>query len=396
MKGGDVPGETLSAPWTWCLVFALPFLMVFALTRFNYPLHGDEVSFYPITLQFGTHLLPSIQLLRSYEQLQTPLMFWVFGLVGHVAGFDLWKMRAGVALLSYLTLLLFFRLCRARCCTTTPWLPIYTTGVLALSPYYIGASLYYYTDIPCLFGMVVALSHYLSDRPLGGAIAASAALLTRQFSIFLPVAYALTSITKSRPGRVDPWRVILLILPFVTLLPLILLWGGIAPQNRLRELVRQVGYFHPEFVNYLVLALGVYSLPMAILRTREIFQRQRLVVVVLLMPLFWLAIPRPNPEVLNLPVKTLGYLDIALTRAFGDHKTVPYFLLWLLGCLILSEIFHIERQEPNKLTIFAIAGFLVMNLFAHMVWDKYVLFILPLIFLSLARGQARSIRFACA
>ena len=244
--------------------------------------------------------------------------------------------------------------------------------------------------------MIVALSYYLSDRFLGGAIAASAALLTRQFSIFLPAAYALTSLTNGCQGRLDPRRAILLILPFVTILPLIFLWGGIVPQNRLRELVHRVGYFHPEFVNYLVLAVGVYSLPMAILRIRKIFQRQRLVVVVLLMPLFWLAIPRPNPEVLNLPVKTLGYLDIVLTRAFGDHKTVPYFLLWLLGCLILSEIFHIERQEPNKLSIFAIAGFFIMNLFAHMVWDKYVLLILPLIFLSLARARARSIRFACA
>jgi hypothetical protein len=56
----------------------LPFLAVFSLTRFDFPLHGDEATFYPITQQFGAHLVPPIHLLRSYEQLQTPLMFWAF------------------------------------------------------------------------------------------------------------------------------------------------------------------------------------------------------------------------------------------------------------------------------------------------------------------------------
>jgi heme exporter protein D len=155
-------------------------------------------------------------------------------------------------------------------------------------------------------------------------------------------------------------------------------------------MVRQVGHFHPEFVNYLVLATGVYSLPLALLRVRHMFQQQRLLLTALLTPLFWLAIPRPNSAVLNLPVKTLGFLDIVLTRAFGDHKTIPYFLLWLLGCLILQEVIQIERHEPQKLLLFAIIGFFAMNLFTYMVWDKYLLMVLPLIFLSLAKGHAKS------
>ena len=396
MRKGRALSERLSAPWAWHLVFALPFLAIFVLTRFDYPIHGDEVTFYPITRQFAAHTLPPVELLQSYEQLQTPLMFWTFGLLGRAVGLDLWKLRAGVALLSYLTLLLFFRLCRARCPDARPWLPIYATASLALSPYYLGASFYYYTDIPCLFAMMVALTLYLSGRPLGGAIAAGAALLTRQYSVFLPVAYLLTSMMKER----RPWRDLrhwtMLVLPFALLVPLIVLWKGISPQNHLRAVLRQAGYVHPEFVNYLVLATGVYSLPLAILRTREIFQRQRLLTVTLLTPLFWLAIPRPNPEVMNPRVKTLGYLDIALSKTFGDHKTIPYFLLWVLGCLILHEVFQTERHETKKLILFAIGGFFLMHLFAPSVWDKYLLMVLPFIFLSLARGHARSGVFTLA
>jgi hypothetical protein len=390
MKNGQVLRELLHASWAWHLVFAFPFFVVFALTRFDYPPHGDEAAFYRITLQFGVHAFPPLQLLRSYTVRQTPFMFVVFGLVGRAVGFDLWKLRVGVAILSYLTLLLFFRLCRARSDSTKPWLSIYATAALALSPYYLGASFYYYTDIPCLFVMMVALTLYLSGRPLGGAIAAGMALLTRQFIVFLPAAYALNSMRKERRAKIDLRQGATLMLPFAMLLPLILLWGGISPQNHLREIVRQVGYVHPEFVNYLVLATGVYSLPLAILRTRQIFQRQRLFTAALLTPLFWLAIPRPNPEALNLPVKTLGYLDIALTRVFGDNKPIPYFLLWLLGCLILYEVFQIERHEPEKLIPFAITGFFAINLFTYMVWDKYLLMVLPLIFLSLAKGHAKS------
>jgi hypothetical protein len=323
-------------------------------------------------------------------------MFWAFGLLGRVVGFDLWKLRAGVALLSYLTLLLFFRLCRAHCHRTKPWLPIYTTTALALSPYYLGASFYYYTDIPCLFTLMVALTFYLSNRPLTGAVAAGAAVLIRQFSVFLPAAYALAAIVKERPAWRDLKQAALIILPFAMLLPLILLWEGISPKNHLREIVRQAGYVHPEFVNYLVLATGVYSLPLAILRTRQIFQRQRLLTAALLTPLFWLAPPRPNPEALNLPVKTLGYLDIALTSVFGDNKPIPYFLLWLLGCLILYEVFQIERHEPERLLLFAIIGFFGMHLFAHMVWDKYLLMVLPFVFLSLVRGYGKPVGFAFA
>lgn len=396
MRTAQVLGGRLHASWAWSLVFAFPFVVVFALTRFDYPIHGDEATFYPITLQFGVHSFPSLQLLQSYEQLQTPLMFVVFGLVGRAVGFDLWKMRIGVALLSFLTLLLFFRLCRASCDGSAPWLPIYATAALALSPYYLGASLYYYTDIPCLFAMMVALTFYLSGRPLAGALAAGTALLIRQFSVFLPAAHAVTSITKESRDEIDLRRWAQLTLPFAMLLPFILLWGGITPQNRFRGMVRQVGYFHPDFVNYLVLATGVYSLPLALLRVRDIFQRKRILHIALLTPLFWLAMPRPNSSVLNLPVKTLGYLDIALTGAFGDHKTLPYFLLWLMGCLILYEVFQIERHEPERLILFAIAGFFAMNLFAYMVWDKYLLTVLPFVFLSLARGHARSLAFASA
>jgi hypothetical protein len=325
-------------------------------------------------------------------------MFFVFGLVGRAVGFDLWKLRVGVALLSYLTLLLFFHLCRTSSDSTKPWLSIYATAALALSPYYLGTSLYYYTDIPCLFAMMVALTLYLSDRPLGGAIAAGAAVLTRQYSVFLPVAYVLTSMImgKGRRRWRDLGRWTMLVLPFAMLVPLIVLWKGISPQNHLREIVRQSGYVHPEFVNYLVLATGVYSLPLAILRTREIFQRQRLLTVGLLTPLFWLAIPRPNPEVMNPLVKTLGYLDIALSKTFGDHKTIPYFLLWVLGCLILYEVFQIERYEAKKLILFAIVGFFLMHLFAPSVWDKYLLMVLPLVFLSLVRGHAKPVGFASA
>jgi hypothetical protein len=397
MKGRQMLNWGLPAPWVWRLAFACPFLFVFALTGFDYPLHGDEATFYPITIQFSARALPPVQLLRSYEQSQTPLMFFVFGLVGRAVGFDLWKLRVGVALLSYLTLLLFFHLCRASFDSTKPWLSIYATAALALSPYYLGTSLYYYSDIPCLFAMMVALTLYLSGRPLGGAIAAGAALLTRQYSVFLPVAYALTSIMmkERRPWR-DLRRWTMLVLPFAMLVPLIVLWKGISPQNHLRESVRQAGYVHPEFVNYLVLATGVYSLPLAILRTREIFQRQRLLTVGLLTPLFWLAIPRPNPEVMNPQVRTLGYLDIALSKTFGDHKTIPYFLLWMLGCLILYEVFQIERYEANKLILFAIVGFFLMHLFAPSVWDKYLLMVLPLVFLSLVRGHAKPVGFASA
>src|SRR3970282_2026841 len=189
----------LSALWACYLVFALSFLAVLALTRFDYPIYCDEVSFYHITLEFGAHGLPPVELLRSYDHAVTPMMFLAFGLLGRVAGLDLWKMRA------------------------------------------------------------------------------------------------------------------------------------------------------PEFVNYLVLATGVYSLPLALLRVRHMFRQQRLLLTALLTPLFWLAIPRPKSAVLNLPVKTLGFLNIVLTRAFGDHKTIPYVLLWLLGCFILQEVVPIERDEAVEL-----------------------------------------------
>lgn len=374
--------------WQW--VFALPFVVVFALTRFDHPIHSDEVFFYRLTLEFGTHTFPSMQFLRTYDHTVTPLVFIVFGLLGRAIGFDLWKMRAVIALLSCFTLLLFHRLCRVRCIQTSPWLPFYATAVLAFSPYYFGASIYYYTDIPCLFAMMVATTCYLADRPLTGGIASGAALLTRQFSLFLPAAYALASLTKTRGPRLDLRRGALLLVPFGMVLPLIVLWGGLSPQNRFREMVQQVGYFHPAFVNYLVLATGVYCLPLAILRLRTLFQWQRLLLVLLLAPLFWIAIPQPNAAVLNLPVETLGYLDIALTTVFGDHKTLPYFLLWLLGCLILYEVFQAERTDPERFIPFAIGGFFLMNLFVYMVWDKYLLMVLPFVLLSLARGHAQA------
>ena len=49
------------------------------LDALRFELEKDETHFWPTSLQFAESWLPSVETLRDYPELSTPLPFWIFG-----------------------------------------------------------------------------------------------------------------------------------------------------------------------------------------------------------------------------------------------------------------------------------------------------------------------------
>src|SRR5215210_5725757 len=136
------------------LLLAAPFVIGVAvlkgLTVEIDTFHGSDARIYhlPTILQFADRLD-----FESYPAAQTPLYHLLFAGWGKVVGFELWRLRLLNVAISYGAVLVLFRLLRRR---GLPDLQSFVLALLlALSPYYLGASFTLLTDnLALLFGLL--------------------------------------------------------------------------------------------------------------------------------------------------------------------------------------------------------------------------------------------------
>jgi hypothetical protein len=216
-------------------VLALPFLAgVAALKGLTVEIdtfHGPDARLYhlPTILHFAEGLD-----FGRYPAAQTPLFHVLFAGWGKLVGFEPWRLRLLEVVISYTGVLVLFRMLVRRRLGAGAACAL--ALLVALSPYYLGASFTLLTDnLAILFGLLALdrLDRFGESASMGelvlACLAAGAAVLTRQSLAWLVLVAAFYLARSAWPlGRKAAGGALLAVAlaPFAAL---VIEWGGLVP-----------------------------------------------------------------------------------------------------------------------------------------------------------------------
>ncbi|OYD14436.1 hypothetical protein CH330_08715 [candidate division WOR-3 bacterium JGI_Cruoil_03_51_56] len=392
--------KTMRCLFLFVLAFyAVLLAVVFAAGVLKRPFWTDEGHFYATVLSFAQHLnkppLEFLGFLRTYPELSSPFPFLLLAAVGKLIGFEVWKFRLTMLLISFLTMLALVSFIRSevdetRTSNGLPSLHPYIASLLVLvplaqviiNPYFLGTSVFIYTDIPALFFLVVSIWSFGRNKYVLSGIAAGLGLWCRQYLIFVPIGFLIWLLLE-RPRQ--KYRAYLApILAIAVLVPLLLLWRGVSPVRSGDFLKGLAPGFHPEILVFNLIALFVYSLPVSWLIFRRAFSRRNLLLGLCFLPLFIFFPPRPLPYPELLP-HTMGFFDKAVTHFLGGWKDILYFFLYYASTVMALTFIRIGwKSSKGRLWALLFLAFLVANLYGYLIWEKYILLVLPVVSAMLA------------
>jgi Gpi18-like mannosyltransferase len=146
----------------------------------------DEPDFWEASLQFSQRLIPTIDQLKNYGELNTPLPFVVFGVLEYLFRGGIFAGRLLNFVLSFTIVWLIGTSNPAQKVTA-----LLTTLGLLTFPYYLLLSGYLYTDIIAAFFVFFGCWFYMGDRHGWSGVMFALAIASRQYMLAFPVAIAL-------------------------------------------------------------------------------------------------------------------------------------------------------------------------------------------------------------
>jgi Dolichyl-phosphate-mannose-protein mannosyltransferase len=232
----SLPGYSRELPrWAYPALLALPFLagvvVLKGLTVEIDTFHGSDAAIYhlPTIEQFADRLD-----FESYPAAQTPLYHLLFAGWGELVGFEPWRLRLLNVLISYGAVLLLFGLLRRR--GLGGFQSFALSLLLALSPYFFGASFTLLTDnLALLFGLLALdrLDRFGDTASLGelalGLLALAAAVLTRQSYLWLALVAAFQLVRTPLPARSRAAGAAMAAIALAPMAALVVVWSGLVP-----------------------------------------------------------------------------------------------------------------------------------------------------------------------
>jgi hypothetical protein len=361
--------------------------VVIGVADLKRPHWGDEDHFVQTVRLFGEEI--SLNTLRHYNEMSTPLPFITYALWGRIFGFETHVLRILSVIIALLTYLLFHRFLSLL--FQEPKVVFLTAVFLTVHPYMVGFSIFVFTDmLPILF-LIVACIVVIKRNAIGFGLAAMGTLLCRQHFVFLPVAaglFYLLSFLRDRKST-SFQMLIASILSLAPLGLLYLIWQGFSPDNEMRKSYLDEGfYFHPSYLSLYVCLLFVYLIPIVAVRWRWIYGDRRILVGSFIFSwLYWLFPVGPSKYAIAIDVHTVGLFHRLLQWIWpgGFFEQVVFYVTFLLGLPILLFLVkdcyqRVKRRDfglPLLLDI-SILAFLAILPFSYMCWEKYFLPVVPL------------------
>lgn len=341
-----------------------------ALDALRFPLWGDEVHFWPTSLGFSDGLVPSVEQLRNYKELNTPLPFVIWGALEYLFGGGVFAARLFNFTIS-LAVVVLLTATAVRNRADGPWAAP-AIGVL-LSPYYLGISTHAYTDMLAIALSVLGLALHLRGRFYVGALVFALAIAARQYMLAFPAGLFLFELLRAARERGEARSLHAWLAPALaasTIGGWYLFFGDFGPVGEIarQEIVTvEAATLLPRNSLYFLACVGLYFvLPMLVLtRTAPAWSRLRsregLAIAGALLVLFFLFPPLQN---LNFQVATMGFFDRAL-RWLPDAARIGVFYAFALLAVVQL------RGRGLALTLLLVNAALMAK--AHIAWDKYAL-----------------------
>jgi len=382
------------------LLLAVPFVPIILLTGLSFRFVGDEGLFHIKAINAFASSWP-IPNIADYSSASTPLPYLLWTIYGKIVGFEIWKLRILSVVVTYLMVNLFYNLCKQH---KLPY-PLLSTLILLFFPYVFFHGFTIYTVSFGLFFGVWALHYYFLDEPnliqlFKGSLLATLAIYCRQYYLVLPAGMLFFELWRTNWRSFVPairqrfWRLTILSLPIVLVLPLFWLWQGFTPP------LHQTDHFvHPilQHLNFMPIFVGFYFLPIlfsknAIKMLR--FKKVALLVVAILLPIYFL-FPLVYSEEPNRIAAMTGViahtLDI-LSQIIGSPGGVAAKLgLWTAGLLIIfGEIINCPWSVVKSKLFALLATFLILISLTPYVSERYYILIIPYLILILHRSFRNS------
>ena len=349
---------------------------------------GDEHHFVQTVKQFGTNF--SIDTLTHYNEMSGPLPFIIYSFWGRVFGFDLLILRLLSILIALASYLIFHRLIYLTIKNSS--IALMGALFLMVHPYMVGFSIFVFTDGITILFILLALYGLFKKNMVVYCLAMMAALISRQFTIFFLIASVLYFILQGASANKK-----MLIASLLSLIPyvrLVILWGGLSPDNAWRIMYLEDGLsFH---VNYLVLyicLMFVYLLPFVTLKWMKIYCDKKIIFAsVMLSFLYWFFPVEPSKHDIANNTYTVGLLNkllVWLNQAVWFDQAV-FYLCFLLGLPILITVVRLiwnnvkqKKIEIAMLLDLSLVSFLLIMPFSYLGWEKYFVPMVPLMVIRL-------------
>lgn len=381
--------QRLNVLVSFSLLVGFTGLWIYARAR---PPWGDEWHFLETVRLFGQGA--SLDLLRTYPEMSAPLTYLTYSAWGHVVGFSTPALRLLSPLIAWGAATVWWFAIR-RHVRSAP-MALLALGVMVFNPYFVGLSVFVFTDMLSLLGMALVVLGVDSRRPWLSAVGLIVATTARQYLVFLVPALLIADFLV-RPRSVRPWRFTAsALVGTLPLIALIVLWEGhVAPASIVRDTYLTEGLRFDLHALALYLAMpGAYlillALPIAIRVNASIWGAAALA------GLFVLVFPvQASIAQTREGAMTVGFLHRALSSALPAWGTTVFFAvmatLGTAGLLYCGQrtLSNWRTGARPMTTVFLWAGvgsFLVVMPFSYMPWEKYALPLLMLSSLIFARN----------
>lgn len=331
----------------------------------------DEHTFWATSLTFSDRLIPSLDDLRNYGELNTPLPFIIFGALEYLFHQGIFAGRLLNLILSLSIVFIIGWPIREKRGSA-----ILCAAGLLLCPYYLFLSGRLYTEMVACFWVLMGFVSYVHNRHFLSGMAFTLAIASRQFMLPFPVAVAtyefimaIAIIKRSHKiSWVEQRRWIAPSIAALSILGWIYLFQGLAPEaamdTRTLPAVQQTPLaFRPSvainFLTYtgLYIAIPEFILfrPLARLRSLPQSSRKIAIAAIVLLILFLLFPPH---------ILAHGNLSkVLLLLPDSSLRVLVFYSLALLAC--------VRFFQPNL--TFLIIFFNSLIMIKAQPWDKYVL-----------------------
>lgn len=375
----------------YCLL-GLYVISLFTFIGLNHEQWIDEGHFFRAIKLFYEH--PNLDSLLHYEELALPLVFWIYALWAKLGVCELWWLRifsVVIALTTYVTI--YFT---AKQFTKQLYALIITAFVM-FNPYMIGLSFFVYTDMPSIMSIALCLYFLKNENLVGIWLSMVASIWFRQYAIFFTIAvclwYLVIWIQKKNIKKL--YSGIFIGTSTFTVIPLFVFWGGMTPINEVRKVyLQQSLYYNFSGLTSYLATIGFYLLPVIlyfIYINRNQFKLNIVIIAFILSSISYIIPSRPSACSIAVNETHIGFINKTLLNKIGQIPTDIVNQLMVFVALLF--LFFLYRNISNKLVLLAfisVLSFLLVMPFSYIVWEKYILPLLPILAIAVSQFDLKS------
>lgn len=352
-------------------ITAIYIALIFWLDFLQGPQWYDEKTFWKTTLTFSNSLFPSIEDLRDYTELNTPLPFIIFGALEYLFHQGIFTGRLLNLILSLTIVFLIGYPTRSKGSRA-----ILCLIGLFLCPYYLWLSGRLYTEMIACFWVIMGFVSYVRNRHLISCIAFILAIASRQYMLAFPIAIATYEFVVAIKNIKDfskitsllKWRWTAPLIAALSIFVWIYLFQGLVPKTALEvrlapEVQRNTWALKPGGVINFLSFVGLYIvIPESILfRVNSTFQllkqhQRKIIIIASILLIYFLIFP-------PLLSGSGNIAKVADLLPFNIFKMLLFYGLSLLACIRFSQ--------PNLISLIVLFNSLIMV--KAYPWDRYVL-----------------------